>query len=162
MHWSWRNKPHFNENSLNFCIKKVVKCYFRFFLKILKFFEFFSCLAWLYQVTTAYLEYQRSEMWECIIRQNSHLFTHLLFPVWRRLVRGTKKPNQLWRFAIFQVTTSSMYVRQLISILQGTICRGLGKANFLLTILKHINLCPHQQSPGGLESFSGSYREINV
>ena len=97
--------------------------------------------------------YQRSQIWEWIIWQNIHLFTHLLFPIWQRLVGGAKSHTPIWSFTISQATASSVYVRQLIPILKGVMFGGLRKANFSSAILNHINRCLCQQSLGGWDKF---------
>lgn len=57
-----------------------------------------------------------------------------------------------WRFTIFHVATNSLYVRQMIPVLQGIMFWGLDKTNFLLALLSHINVGFHQQSLQGWES----------
>ena len=90
--------------------------------------------------------YQRSQIWEWIIWQNIHVFTHLLFPIWRRLVRGAESHTSIWSFTISQVTANSVYGRQLIPILKSVMFGGLGKADFSSAKLNHISRCLRQQA----------------
>ena len=51
------------------------------------------------------------------------------------------------------MTKNSVYAKQLIPILKGTIFWGLGKASFLSIILNHINQYLRQQSLNCWEKF---------
>ena len=97
--------------------------------------------------------YKRSQIWEWIIWQKIHLFTHLLFPIWRRLLGRAKSHTPIWSFTISQVTANSVYARQLISILKGVMFWGLGKANFFSAILNHISRYLRKQFLGGWDKF---------
>ena len=148
MQQSWCNLPHFDEDTLNFCIRKVVKIFeiFNFFFYIWN-----GCAKSLHlHLVFASRVSEITNLRVNYLTKQSSVYTFAVSSLTKPCQRS-KKSSQAWSFAICQVTTSSVYVRQLIRIL-----RRVGGSQFLV---EHIKLHKHL-SPSPVSRWFGKLLEV--